>query len=979
MRIISATLLYLITLCAFAQRPVITSVESLSPFPTNKILITGSGFGNSSLNLQVWFDQVEGTITSASDGSIEVVVPPQARLHNVEVINLTSKLSSKSLLKVMPVFSGEGFATSKLTAPLSFSSTTAIFDICSCDLNDDNKPDLIGTKFENVGTDLIVLQNQSTPGNFSFTKLDKSILSSLNINAPTGHITCGDLNGDGKPDLVASRSGTTANSIFVLRNISGVNPDFASPLELLLDVGHFARQVSIHDLNDDGKPEIIVANSFNNVLYVFVNQSSGGTLSINPVPVKITMSGVPNSLALEVQDMDGDKKPDIVLTQNQGPSIYVLKNQSAGTISFSTPVSFTIPGAFNDINSADFNNDGKLDLVLTSVFNSQALVLLNQSTPAAYSFTTSNTLTTGNGPFGVDVSDINGDGFPDIIIPNRGAGAIDVFLHNQSATPGFARITVTSAKPNWFTKVGDLDGDAKPDIAFTSFNNVASDFTIEILRNRNCHDPKILNEAPLTICTGQTLALEAIPAPNVTFEWKNGATSIKNSADAFVDITASGTYTVTATGEGGACALVSEALVVAAGAGTAPTAPVIDPIPSICAGATLTVTTSSVAGATYLWEGPGGFAATESDPTLSIPNATAAHSGQYTLRVKVGDCTSNADTEVGQVVDLGAFSVLSNALGQLCTGQSALLSVNTAPSHTYQWIRNGADIAGQITNTFTATQEGVYKVRVTFSGCSMETPDANVIILTKPVAGFNIKNAACIGEELEFENSSIVDNRATVVYSLDFDDGAISTSQDAMHAYSAVGTFSPILTVSYSGVSTCTDSDTKSISISDASPPEIISDAAEICSGENAMLSLEGTYTTITWNTNESTAFIIVDEPSTYSVTTEDANGCTGTNEITILTKSGCGAIEIEIPKMFSPNDDTRNDRWVIGGIENYTDCTMKIFDDKGVDIFQQTGYPLEGWDGLHKNGRPVPDGVYYFILGCPDRTPVSGAVTILR
>ena len=297
------------------------------------------------------------------------------------------------------MFSGQGFVTSKLTAPLSFTSNTPIFDICSCDLNNDGKPDLIGTKFENTATDLIVLQNQSTPGNVSFTKLDKANLPALNINAPTGNVTCGDLNGDGKPDLVASRSGTTANSIFVLRNTSAGTPNFASPVELFLDAGHFAREVSIQDLNSDGKPEIIVANSFDNILYVFRNESGSGTLSINPVPVKITMAGVPNSLALEVQDMNGDAKPDIVLTQNQGPNIYVLKNQSSSAISFAAPTSFTIPGAFNDINSADFNNDGKLDLVLTSVFNAQALVLLNQSTAAAFSFTTNNTLTTGNWTF----------------------------------------------------------------------------------------------------------------------------------------------------------------------------------------------------------------------------------------------------------------------------------------------------------------------------------------------------------------------------------------------------------------------------------------------------------------------------------------------------------------------------------------------------------------------------------------------------
>ncbi len=380
MRIFFAILFYFFARVAVAQTPVITSVEPLLGYPSNTILITGSGFGNNSANLQVWFDQVKGSVISANDLSIEASIPPQARLHNVEVINLTTNLSAKSPLKFTPVFSGQGFVTSKLTAPLSFTSNTPIFDICSCDLNNDGKPDLIGTKFENTATDLIVLQNQSTPGNLSFTKLDKSNLAALNMNAPTGNVTCGDLNGDGKPDLVASRSGTTANSIFVLRNTSAGTPNFASPVELFLDAGHFAREVSIQDLNSDGKPEIIVANSFNNILYIFRNESGSGALSINPVPVKITMTGVPNSLALEVQDMNGDAKPDIIVTQNQGPNIYVLKNQSSSTISFAAPTAFTIPGGFNDINSADFNNDGKLDLVLTSVFNAQAQVLLNQST-----------------------------------------------------------------------------------------------------------------------------------------------------------------------------------------------------------------------------------------------------------------------------------------------------------------------------------------------------------------------------------------------------------------------------------------------------------------------------------------------------------------------------------------------------------------------------------------------------------------------
>ena len=160
----------------------------------------------------------------------------------------------------------------------------------------------------------------------------------------------------------------------------------------------------------------------------------------------------------------------------------------------------------------------------------------------------------------------------------------------------------------------------------------------------------------------------------------------------------------------------------------------INPITSVCIGSTLNITTAAVAGATYQWEGPGGLDVSETDPTLSIPSITAAQAGLYTLRVKVGDCLSNSDTEEAQVIDMGVFSISSNASNPLCEGQNATLSVNSVSGHTYQWRRNGADISGQTASTLTVTQQGDYTVNVTNTGCSKETPVYQVVILTKPIA-----------------------------------------------------------------------------------------------------------------------------------------------------------------------------------------------------------------------------------------------------
>lgn len=963
---------------AYAQQPLISSIERVSDFTQANVLISGSGFGSNAASIQVWFGQARGSVVNVSDNMIEVTVPPQARLHNVEVINLSSRLSAKSALKYMPSFSGEGFNAAKLAAPLSFSSVNAVFDLCTCDLTGDNKPEVIGTKFENSSTDLIVLHNQSGVGSLAFISYDKFTLPALNVNAPTGHVACGDLNGDGKPEIVASRSGATANGVFILPNISVAAPAFAPHIELVLDAGHFARQLAIRDLNEDGKPEIIVTNSFNNVLYVFLNQSTAGVINIAPTPVKVILSGIPNTLALEVEDMDGDRRPDLVMTQNQGSGLYIARNISSNSIAFDPPTIIPIPGSFNDLSSADFNSDGLLDLAVTSVFNAQALVLINRSTVAQFSFALPVTLATGTGPFGTDVSDVNGDGYPDLLVPTRGVAGIDVFLHNQNLTsPGFVKVTIPTARTNWFVRAGDLDGDAKPDIAFTTFTSPTA-FAIEILRNRNCYQPLILNDATITLCAGQDATLEAVPAPGASFDWKRDGTSFQTGALHTADVASAGAYTVVATTEGGACVLTSPGVIISTNSDTPPGQPAVTAAATVCEGQTLTLSTAVVPGATYHWSGPNGFSLSDSDATLDIPNVTASWSGTYVLRLQTGNCQSDPGNATIQVVALNSISVARSATGALCQGQSVTLSTSTVSGYAYQWQRGGSDLAGATSSTLVVTQDGVYRVRASYSGCSVESQDEIVLVLAPPVANFAIAATACVGEVIAFENTGSADARGTLALSWNFDDGATATGNAAAHNYTVADLYQPSLTAGYAGVTGCSSTRSSDISIAAAVLPEIIADIAQLCADQTATLSLQTSYPTIDWSNGMAGVTTTVTGPGTYGVTTVDANGCTASAEIILPPGDECGGPEITIPNMFSPNGDMRNDRWVIIGLDTYPNCSLHVFDDKGVSVFKQDFYPLEGWDG-NFNGRSLPDGVYYYLLSIPDRKPMTGSVTIIR
>src|SRR4029077_15261553 len=81
----------------------------------------------------------------------------------------------------------------------------------------------------------------------------------------------------------------------------------------------------------------------------------------------------------------------------------------------------------------------------------------------------------------------------------------------------------------------------------------------------------------------------------------------------------------------------------------------------VCAGATLNLLASTVAGATYSWSGPNGFSSGVQNP--SIPNATTAATGLYSVTVTVGGCLSSAGTTSATVTATGG------ACGDRSSGQ----------------------------------------------------------------------------------------------------------------------------------------------------------------------------------------------------------------------------------------------------------------------------------------------------------------------
>ncbi|GIV29525.1 MAG: hypothetical protein KatS3mg028_0591 [Bacteroidia bacterium] len=89
----------------------------------------------------------------------------------------------------------------------------------------------------------------------------------------------------------------------------------------------------------------------------------------------------------------------------------------------------------------------------------------------------------------------------------------------------------------------------------------------------------------------------------------------------------------------------------------------------------------------------------------------------------------------------------------------------------------------------------------------------------------------------------------------------------------------------------------------------------------------------------------------------------------------------IEIPNIFTPNNDDVNDWWYVFS-EGATNMHLEIFNRYGVKVYENNGTGIQ-WDGRTLGGEPVPEGTYFYILEITDVlnniTKKEGYITLLR
>jgi hypothetical protein len=201
-----------------------------------------------------------------------------------------------------------------------------------------------------------VYQNQSLSGSLTTSSFGSKV--GFSVGGSVRSQLIGDLDGDGKPDIVALYS----NGVDVFRNVhvSGSISGSSFDTPLTLAVGNNPGTVTLSDFDGDGKPDLVVTNTGDNTLSLFLNTSVSGTLSFaSPVLLNTGL----NPMYSTSGDIDGDGLSDLVLLRSE--TVTLLRNVSTpGNISFSSGYVISMAGIGpNGILLTDLYVDGKPDLL----------------------------------------------------------------------------------------------------------------------------------------------------------------------------------------------------------------------------------------------------------------------------------------------------------------------------------------------------------------------------------------------------------------------------------------------------------------------------------------------------------------------------------------------------------------------------------------------------------------------------------------
>jgi len=221
-------------------------------------------------------------------------------------------------------------------------------------------------------------------------------------------------------------------------------------------------QVIVADFNNDGKRDFACFKQWaGGSIDIFLGKGDGTFTGPVTTPLES-----PRSIAFA--DFNGDGKLDIVSNSND-TSVQILLGNGDGT--FGSPSVINGYGPIGGYATGDFNRDGNVDFAATDFLGGAVLVFLGDghggfAPPVPYA--------AGAGASPIAATDLNGDGKLDLVVVNVDPnGDLAVLLGNGDGSfqPATHYAVDQNAAPYYGFAVGDLNGDGRPDVVVSETGN----------------------------------------------------------------------------------------------------------------------------------------------------------------------------------------------------------------------------------------------------------------------------------------------------------------------------------------------------------------------------------------------------------------------------------------------------------------------------------------------------------------------------
>jgi hypothetical protein len=287
---------------------------------------------------------------------------------------------------------------------------------------------------------------------------------------PTGlpiRLAAGDLNGDGRDDLVVAAAGSDRVFVYLQHadGTFGLTPDYQGT------VGIAPSAITLADVDGDGRLDIVVTNQFSGDVSVLRNdpaapfaveqrfRAGAGLYGMEQVNGQLAVDTFEGAAGVATGRFDEEHGTSLVITNSGANTVSLLPGTGdGGFLNAALSRTFGTGTGPTAVAAGDFNGDGHLDLAVLDRDSGTISVFLGDGHGH---FTADGTLSAGNAPTGLAVADVNGDGIADLLVGNE-FGDLLVLRGNGDGTFQPYRRTdgqVTLA-------VADLKGDGEQDFIF---------------------------------------------------------------------------------------------------------------------------------------------------------------------------------------------------------------------------------------------------------------------------------------------------------------------------------------------------------------------------------------------------------------------------------------------------------------------------------------------------------------------------------